>query len=67
MNLTYNQAYKEITQIVDEIEGDKIQLDVLADKVKQAKALIDYCESKLKTIHDKVSEAILEKKEETRK
>lgn len=62
MNLTYNEAYQKLSKLVDQIEDDKIQLDTLADKVKQAKELIDYCETKLRTIDKDVEAALLEKK-----
>lgn len=62
MNLTYNQAYSKLSKLVDEIEDDKIQLDTLADKVKQAKELIDYCETKLRSIDKDVEAALTEKK-----
>ncbi len=62
MNLTYNQAYNELSKLVDQIEDDKIQLDTLADKVKQAKELIDYCETKLRSIDKDVEAALSDKK-----
>ena len=62
MNLTYNQAYNELSKLVDQIEDDKIQLDTLADKVKQAKELIDYCETRLRTIDKDVEAALADKK-----
>lgn len=61
MNLTYNQAYSELTKLVDQIEDDKIQLDTLAEKVKQAKELIDYCETRLRTIEKDVESALDQK------
>jgi exodeoxyribonuclease VII small subunit len=67
MNLTYNQAYSELSKLVDQIEDDKIQLDTLADKVRQAKALIDYCETKLRSIEKDVESVLTEKKKTTRK
>lgn len=67
MNLTYNQAYNELSKLVDQIEDDKIQLDMLADKVKQAKELIDYCETKLRSIDKDVDAALSDKKSTTRK
>lgn len=67
MNLTYNQAYNELSKLVDQIEDDKIQLDTLADKVKQAKALIDYCEVKLRSIDKDVEAALPDKKPTMRK
>ncbi len=62
MNLTYNQAYNELSKLVDQIEDDKIQLDTLADKVKQAKELIDYCETRLRSIDKDVEAALTDKK-----
>jgi exodeoxyribonuclease VII small subunit len=62
MNLTYNQAYSELSKLVDEIEDDKIQLDTLAEKVKQAKELIDYCETRLRSIDKDVEAALTDKK-----
>lgn len=67
MNLTYNKAYNDLSKLVDQIEDDKIQLDTLADKVKQAKELIDFCETKLRTIDKDVKTALNDKKPPTRK
>ena len=63
MNLTYNQAYNELSKLVDQIEDDNIQLDTLADKVKQAKILIDFCEARLRTIDKEVTSALADKKQ----
>ena len=54
MSMTYNKAYSELSKIVNEIEDDKIQLDTLAGKVKQAKELIVFCETKLREIDKEV-------------
>ncbi len=67
MNLTYNEAYRELSKLVDEIEDDNIQLDTLASKVKHAKELIDYCETRLRSIDKEVTSALTEKKPTTRK
>ena len=67
MNLNYNQAYSELSKLVDQIEDDKIQLDTLAEKVKQAKELIDYCETRLRSIDKDVEVALSDKKPATRK
>ena len=67
MNLTYNQAYNELSKLVDQIEDDKIQLDTLAEKVKQAKELIDYCETRLRSIDKAVESALSDKKPTTRR
>jgi len=67
MNLTYNKAYSDLSKLVDQIEDDKIQLDTLADKVKQAKELIDFCETKLRRIDEDVKASLTDKKPTTRK
>lgn len=67
MTLTYNKAYNDLSKLVDQIEDDKIQLDTLADKVKQAKELIDFCETKLRSIDKDVKTALTEKRTTTPK
>ncbi len=67
MTLTYNKAYTELTKLVEQIEDDEIQLDTLAEKVKQAKELIEYCETRLRTIDGEVKEVLSEKKKSTSK
>ena len=62
-NLTYSKAYTELEKLVEQIEDNKIQLDTLADKVKQAKKLIKFCENKLRTIETEVKEAMKDKPE----
>ncbi len=67
MNLTYNKAYTELTKLVEEIEDDEIQLDTLAEKVKQAKDLIEYCETRLRAIDAEVKAVLTEKKKSPKK
>ena len=57
MNLTYNEAYQQLATLVEQIEDNEIQLDTLAEKVAQAKELIAFCETKLRTIDDEVTAA----------
>ncbi|MES2772708.1 MAG: exodeoxyribonuclease VII small subunit [Bacteroidota bacterium] len=49
-NLSYTEAFAALEAIVEQIEDDSIQLDQLAEKVKQANDLIQYCEAKLRSI-----------------
>ena len=57
MNLTYNEAYQQLSTLVEQIEDNEIQLDTLAEKVAQAKELIAFCETKLRTIDNEVTQA----------
>lgn len=49
-NLSFDDAWKALQQLVTDIEGDEIPLEELAGKVKEAKDLVKYCEAKLKGI-----------------
>lgn len=51
--LTYEAAYAELRKIAGEIENESVSVDVLADKVKRAAELIEFCQEKLRsTEHD---------------
>jgi len=49
-NLTFDKAFSDLTKLVNQIEDDKIQVDTLSEKVKEANDLIKFCETKLRTI-----------------
>jgi exodeoxyribonuclease VII small subunit len=66
-NLTYKKAFSDLEKIVDQIEDDEIQLDTLADKVKEANDLIKFCETKLRTIDQEVKIAAKKTKARSRK
>lgn len=53
-NLTYDQAFKKLTKLVEQIESDKTQIDTLAEKVAEAKTLIVFCEKKLRNVEQQV-------------
>ena len=48
--LTFDNAFSKLEKLVEQIEDENIQLDELAEKVKEANELIKYCETKLRTI-----------------
>ena len=56
--MTYNEAYKQLSTLVEQIENNEIQLDTLAQKVAQAKELITFCEVKLRIIDEEVAAAL---------
>ena len=53
--LTFEEAFNNLTLLVEEIEDDEIQLDSLAENVKKANELILFCETKLRTIKEETS------------
>lgn len=59
--MTYNEAFNALEILVEEIEADEIQLDTLAEKVKEANNLIKFCETKLRTIDGDIKKVVGEK------
>ena len=55
-DLTYDEAFAGLQKLVRQIENEDIQLDTLADKVKEANELIKFCEAKLRVIETDVNE-----------
>ena len=45
--MSYDKAYEELQQIVEEMEGDDITVDQLSEKVKRASELLKICKKKL--------------------
>ena len=52
--LTFDTAYAELEKIVRLIESENVPLDELAAKVKEAKELIRFCETKLRGIEQEL-------------
>jgi exodeoxyribonuclease VII small subunit len=57
-NMTYENAYKELQRISSEIESEAVSVDVLAEKVKRAAELINYCQAKLRSTEAEVNNII---------
>lgn len=57
-DLTYEEAYAELTQIAREIEDESVSVDVLAEKVKRASELITFCQTKLRSTEAEVNKII---------
>lgn len=55
---TYEEAYKELTEIAAEIENETISVDQLAQKVKRASELIKVCQAKLREAETEVNNII---------
>jgi exodeoxyribonuclease VII small subunit len=45
--LTYNEAVKEVEDILEKLENEELDVDELTDKVKRVSQLIKYCKEKL--------------------
>jgi len=56
--LTYEEAFRELAQIAEEIENESVSVDVLAQRVKRASELITYCQARLKLTEAEVNKII---------
>ncbi len=65
-NLSYEAAFKELKQIETEIANETVSVDVLADKVKRAAELIQYCQSKLRATEEQVNKIIKQMEDKTK-
>ena len=58
INLTYEGAMEELKEIALQIDNESVTVDVLADKVKRASELIEFCQLKLKTTETEINQII---------
>lgn len=54
---SYRDALHELQTIVQLVEDQDLDVDELADKVKQALTLIEFCKSRLKETQDTLDQA----------
>jgi len=62
-NIKYQEAVKEIEEILQNLEEEDLDVDQMADKVKRATELIQLCKNKLKNTEAEVNK-ILEAEDE---
>ena len=55
---TYDEALKEIEEILDQIENEQFSVDELAGKVKKASELIKFCKSKLHDTEEEIEKIL---------
>lgn len=61
---SYALAFEELQRIVSEMERGDVGIDELANNVKRASELIQYCRNKLKTTELDVAEILKQLEEE---
>ena len=59
--ITYTEAFAELQVIVSDIEGGKITVDELSEKVKRAAVLIKICKDKLTSTEEEVDRILGER------
>jgi len=63
--LSYEHAYAELQAIIASIENDAVSIDDLAQKVKRAGELVNFCRSKLRTAESEINTLIKQMNDET--
>lgn len=62
--LTYDEAFAQLKDILNQIEEGDISLDTLSVQVKKAHELIQHCQKKFKEVEEEVANILVEIKEE---
>lgn len=58
--LTYQDALQEIEEILKKIEGNELDIDELAEKVKRVSFLLKFCKDKLQKTNEEVEKILNE-------
>ena len=61
---TYSESMARLEKIVGQIDNNELEIDVLAEKIKEANGIIAFCSDKL-TKADKEIEKLLSEKRES--
>ena len=56
--LTYKAAIAEMEQIISQIEGDELDVDTLAQRIKRVSELIEFCRAKLFATENEVQKLL---------
>ena len=62
--ISYQDAVREIEEIIRKIESGELNVDELTDKVKRASVLLEICRKKLKIADEEISKIIEGMKED---
>ena len=60
---TYSQAISRLEQIVNQIDNNELDIDQLADKIREANELIAFCQSKLTKADAEIEKILAERRE----
>jgi exodeoxyribonuclease VII small subunit len=64
-SLSYNKAIQELEDILKEIEGAEVDIDLLSTKVERASVLLKLCRDKISKAETKVVKILTEIEENT--
>jgi len=53
-NKSFDKAYAELRNIVDELQDEEISIDKLSLQLKKATELVQLCKSRLREVEDEI-------------
>ena len=56
--MTYEKAMKRLEEIVAKIESGEMDIDALAQNLKEAQKLVEFCKDKLTTVEAEVKKCL---------
>ena len=60
---TYSQAMDRLEKIVSQIDNNELDIDMLAEKIKEANEIIKFCSDKLTKADQEIEKLLSEKQE----
>ena len=57
LNISYKEAMEQLEQIIQDLESGSIEIDQLDVTIERARAILKYCEEKLRNIESKMEKA----------
>ena len=60
---TYSQAMERLEKIVSQIDNNELEIDTLAEKIKEANDIIAFCSDKLTKADREVKKLLSDKQE----
>lgn len=58
---SYSEALERLQKIVDQIESGELEIDQLAEKIKEANVIISFCNEKLTKADEEIKKLSQEK------
>jgi len=57
-NISYEKAYSELEEIINQLESDALSIELLAEKVSRAAYLLELCTQKMRSIEADIQQII---------
>jgi len=61
--ITYDSAFKELTNILNLLQSDDVALDDLEKHIKRANELSEFCKERLRNIEEEVQKMVGQKED----